>query len=128
MARPRRRFGPLFRTTLIVALIAVVTMPFWPTAHQQWTAWMLSRRLRDPVESVRREAAERLVRLGPPATSWVIGAMRDPSPVVRRLACSALARTLPEKADQAVAALATATHDSDPSVCAQPLWNNWGHS
>jgi len=104
------------RVTGLVALVAVVSMPFWPAAHEQWTAWTLSRRLRDPVESVRREAAERLVQLGAPATSWVIAAMGDRSPVVRRLACSILPRTVPEKAGPAVAALAAASRDSDASV------------
>ncbi len=77
---------------------------------------MLAHRLRDPVESVRRRAGEQIVQLGSPATSWVIGAMHDPNAVVRRLACSILPRTVPEKADQAVAALVTAARDSDASV------------
>jgi len=116
MAHPRRRFGPLFRVTALVGLAAIISMPFWPTAHEQWTAWTLSRRLRDPVEPVRRDAAEQLVQLGPRATSWVIGAMRDLSAAVRRLACSILPRTVPEEAGRAVAALVTASRDSDASV------------
>jgi HEAT repeat protein len=116
MAQPRRRFGPLFRITAVAALVILVSLPFWQTAGEQWSAWMLSRRLRDPAEGVRREAADQLVRLGPPATSWVIAAMRDSNPVVRRLATSILPRTAPEKADRVVAALRTAARDSDPSV------------
>jgi len=116
MAHSRRRFGPLFRVTAVAALVLIVSMPFWPKAQEQWTAWMLSRRLRDSAEPVRREAAEQLVRLGPPASSWVIGAMRDTNPVVRRLACSILPRTVPEQADQAVRALIAAAQDSDLSV------------
>ena len=43
MPRDRRRFGPLFYLTAIVALIAVASMPFWETGIQQYRAWRLSR-------------------------------------------------------------------------------------
>src|SRR6516164_5390677 len=116
MAHSRRRFGPLLSVTAVAALIVVGSLPFWAEASEQWTAWRLSRQLRDPAEPVRRAAADQLVRLGPPASAWVIAAMRDSNAPVRRLACSILPRTIPTDADRAIAALRTAARDSDPSV------------
>jgi HEAT repeats len=116
MARSHRRFGRLFYATAIVALLAIVSIPFFPTVIYQSSAWRLTHRLHSSDESVRREAVEGLVRIGPAATPWVIRAMRDPDAGVRALACSALMRTMPEDAEAPLAALLAAAKDSDPSV------------
>lgn len=116
MARSHRRFGPLFYRTAIVALILIVSIPFWRTGIEQLSAWRLTHQLHNPVEAVRRKAAEGLVQLGPSATPWVIRAMRDPDARVRALACSTLVRTAPEDAEAPLVALLAAVKDSDPSV------------
>ena len=121
MARSRRRFGPLFYVTLAGALLLLLSHPFWKVGSEQFTAWQLSRQLRDPTGSVRREAAARLLQLGPAATSWVIGAMRDGNPQVRLSACSILLGTFPESGGEALAALIAATKDSDPWVRASAV-------
>ena len=56
------------------------------------------------------------MRLGPAATSWVIGAMRDRDPLVREQACSVVVYTVPERLDEALAALLAATKDTTPAV------------
>ncbi len=78
MARSHRRFGRLFYGTATVALILIASVPFWRTGIEQLSAWRLAQRLHDPVEAVRRQAAEGLVQLGPSATQWVIRTMRRP--------------------------------------------------
>ena len=114
--RSRRRFGPLFYTTTAVALLVIVSRPFWQNAMEQSRAWRLAAQLRDPTASTRRVAADGLVQLGPAATSWVIRAMRDNDPKIRKLACSILVRTAPARAEDALAALLVAAKDSDASV------------
>ena len=42
--------------------------------------------------------------------------MRDRDPVVRELACSIVVQTMPERPDEALAALLVAAKDSDPAV------------
>lgn len=121
MARARRRFGPLFYLTAIVALIAVASMPFWKTGIQQYRAWRLSRQLHDAAVEVRREAADGLVQLGPAATWWVIRATRDPDPQVRLISCSILGRSADINAIRPIEALIASTKDSDPAVRAGAL-------
>jgi HEAT repeat protein len=116
VARSRRRFGVLFYLTTIVALVVLVSIPFWHIGIEQWTAWRHSRKLHDPVEAVRGEAAQGLMQLGPAASSWVIRAMRDPDARVRLLACSMLVRTAPDAAAAPLRALLAAVADSDVAV------------
>ena len=78
MARSRRRFGPLFYLTAGLAALVIASIPLWEPGIQQFGAWRLTRRLHDPAESVRREAAEGLVQLGPAATWWVIRRVARP--------------------------------------------------
>jgi HEAT repeat protein len=116
MARARRRFGPLFYVTAGFAVIVAASIPFWETGIQQFRAWQLTKRLHNPVESVRREAAEKLVQLGSSGTWWVIRTLGDPDPRARVLCCSILGRTVTDRTEPIVEALLTAVHDSDPSV------------
>ncbi len=116
MAKSRRRFGPLFYATSAVALVLLVSCPFWQAGTSQLAAWRLTRQLRGASPSDRREAAAGLMRLGPAATSWVIGAMRDGDPLVREQACSVVVYTVPERPDEALAALLVAAKDSTPAV------------
>ena len=116
MKRTHRRFGPLFYVTAGITLAVFISRPFWNTASEQWTAWRLSRQLLSTKAPERREAAEKLVQLGPAATSWVIRATRDRDPQVRELACSILAETMPERPNEALAALLVAAKDSDAAV------------
>jgi HEAT repeat protein len=116
MKRTHRRFGPLFYVTAGITLAVFISRPFWNTASEQWTAWRLSRQLLSTKAPERREAAEKLVQLGPAATSWVIRATRDRDPQVRELACSILLQTMPERPDEALAALLVAARDSDAAV------------
>jgi HEAT repeat protein len=116
MALVRRRFGPVFYITTIVALVVAISIPFWPTAIEQWRAWRLSRQLRDPSEAVRREAAQGLVQLGPATTPYVTWAMRDPNPQVRLLACSILPRIAHDRPDRTLDALLAVLKDSNVSV------------
>ena len=102
--------------TAIVALVVLVSIPFWQTAIEQSRAWRLSRRLHDPVESVRRAAVEGLVQLGPSSSSWVIRAMRDPDARVRLAACSIVVRTAPDLAELPLGALLGAVADGDAAV------------
>jgi HEAT repeat protein len=117
--KSRRRFGPLSYTTAGIALLVILSRPFWETTTEQFAAWRLSRQLRDPTKATREQAATKLVRLGPAATSWVIRAMRNGDPRVRETACSILMQTMPERPDEALAALLAAAKDSDPLV----QWN-----
>ena len=102
------------------------------SGNMQFAAWRLSRQLREASSATRREAADGLMRLGPAATSWVIGAMRDRDPLVREQACSVVVYTVPERLDEAACRIARghkghhsggaghrgcAARDSD-----QPLW------
>ena len=116
VARPRQQLGLLFYMTAIIALVMLVSIPFWQMAIEQSQAWRLSRRLHDPVETVRRAAAEGLVQLGPAASSWVIRAMRDPDARVRLIACSIVVRTAPDAAERPLGPLLGAVSDSDSSV------------
>src|SRR4051812_28947862 len=116
MARHRRRFGRLFYLTAGLAALVLAGLPFWEPGMQWFRAWQLARRLHDPAESVRREAAEGLVQLGPGATPWVIRASRDPDARVRILSCSILARTTTDGHEGPAEALLAALHDTDPSV------------
>ena len=115
MARARRRFGPLFCLTMILAVILLASLPFWEAGIQQFRAWQLSLRLHDPDEAVRRDAAEGLVQLGPAAAWWVVRALKDPDPRARVLACSVAGRTITDAREPAEALLA-AVHDPDASV------------
>ena len=121
MKKPRRRFGPLFYVTAGIALVVILSRPFWETTTEQFAAWRLSRQLRDPTQATRAHAATELVRLGPAATSWVIRAMRNGDPRVRELACSILMQTMPERLDEALAALRVAANDSDALVQSNAL-------
>ena len=116
MARSRRRFGLLLRVTAIVALVVLFSIPFWPSAIEQSTAWRLSRRLHDPDGEVRRSAAEGLVQLGPAASFWVIRAMRDPDARARLAASSILVRTAPDASERPLNALLDAVSDGDAAV------------
>jgi HEAT repeat protein len=116
VASPRRRFGVLFYTTAIVALVILVSIPLWQTGVEQSRAWWLTRRLHDPVEDVRRTAVYELVQLGPAASPWVIRAMRDPDARVRLIACSIVVRTAPDAAKRPLGALLGAVSDGDSSV------------
>jgi HEAT repeat protein len=106
----------LFFVTAGIALSVLISRPFWGTASDQYSAWRLSRQLRDQSLATRQEAATELVKLGPAATSWVIRAMGNRDPVVRELACSIVVQTMPERPDDALAALIVATKDGDPGV------------
>jgi HEAT repeat protein len=114
--RVRRRFGPLFYVTAAIALVVAGSRPFWESASEQYTAWRLTRQLRDSTKAIREHAALELARLGPAATSWVIRATRDRDPVVRELACSIVVQTTPERPDEALAALLVAAKDIDPAL------------
>ena len=116
MACSRRRFGPLFYLTAGLAALAIASIPLWAPAIQQFGAWRLTRRLHDPAESVRREAAEGLVQLGPAATWWVIRASRDPDVRVRILSCSILDCAVNDGDERPAEALLAAVRDGDPSV------------
>ena len=116
MARSRRRFGPLFYLTAGLAVLAIASIPLWAPGIQQFGAWRLTRRLHDPAEPVRREAAEGLVQLGPAATWWVIRASRDPDVRVRILSCSILGRALTDGDQRPAEALLAAVRDGDASV------------
>ena len=121
MKKPRRRFGPLFYVTAGIALLMILSRPFWETTTEQFAAWRLSRQLRDQTKATREQAATELVRLGPAATSWVIRAMRNGDPRVRELACSILMQTMPERLDEALTALLAVVKDSVPSVRASAV-------
>ena len=119
--RVRRRFGPLFYVTAGIALAVLISRPFWETASNQYKAWRLSRQLQDQSPGGRELAATELVRLGPAATSWVIRAMGTTDPVVRELACSIVVQTMPERPEDALAALIVAAKDADPGVRASAI-------
>ena len=107
--------------TIAVALLVLISCPFWQGWTAQFTAWRLTRQLHDANASTRRAAAAGLVQLGPTATSWVIGAMRDLDPRVRQEACSVVVYTVPERPDAVLAALLAATKDSVPAVRASAV-------
>jgi HEAT repeat protein len=111
----------LFYLTVAAAVAVAVSTLFFETLIQQYTAWRLTRRLHDPVEVVRQEAAEGLVQLGSAATWWVIRATHDSDAGVRALSCSVLARTASDGAAEPAEALLAAVRDSDPSVRARAL-------
>jgi len=121
MPQVRRRFGRLFYVTIVVALGALATLPFWQTAIEQSRAWGLTRQLHDQNEVVRRRAVDGLLQLGPAASPWVIGAMRDRDAQVRALATSIVASTAPEAVERPLAALAVAIKDPDPTVRAAAI-------
>jgi hypothetical protein len=111
----------LFYVTAGIALAVLISRPFWETASNQYKAWRLSRQLRDQSPGGRELAATELVRLGPAATSWVIRAMGTTGPIVRELACSIVAQTMPERPEDALAALIVAAKDADPGVRASAI-------
>jgi hypothetical protein len=106
----------LFYVTAAVALVVLISRPFWQPASEQFRAWRLSRQLREPIPSVRHDAARKLAELGPAATYWVIRTMHNANPRIRELACSIVVDTKPDRSDEALAALLEAAKDSDPVV------------
>lgn len=113
MARPRRRFGVLFYTTVALAAAILAAMPFFEVLDAHRRAWELTRGLRHPAMAAQDEAAAGPVRLGPVAPPWVIRAMADADPVVRGAACSIVLRTDPNHPAPQIDALAERLGDVD---------------
>ncbi|HEV3163444.1 MAG TPA: HEAT repeat domain-containing protein [Isosphaeraceae bacterium] len=118
----RRRFGPLFYGTLILSGICLLGRGgwyLWPSVHAIWERRTLARQLRDPVQQVRQDAAERLRGMGS-ASTWVwLDAMRDPDPSVRIEGSYSLLGSLSENdkpPDDAIQAWLAASRDPDASV------------
>jgi HEAT repeats len=121
MKQRRRRFGPLFYVTCVVALLVLASRPFWELGADHYRARQLVGRLHD-TDPDRREATGGLLQLGSVARPWVLRAMGDADPQVRRNACSILVQTAPDRPEEALTALLVAAKDTDASVRAAAMW------
>jgi HEAT repeat protein len=98
MGRNRRILGPLFYSSLFLALITLLSLGAWlawPTVSRTGTIWWLSRQLASSDPGVRGRAAKILVAIGSDAAPWVRGALRDRSAETRLLACETLRQIWP---------------------------------
>jgi HEAT repeat protein len=118
MARRRRLFGPLFYSTLALALIFLVGLGAWwakPSLTRVWIMWTLSRRMGDSDSGVRTAAAKALGNHGKEARSWLGWVARNGNTEARLVACKTLAHPA-QSAVGVIPDLLGALHDVDPRV------------
>ncbi len=111
MARRRRLFGPLFYSTLALALIFLVGLGAWwvrPSLSRVWIMWTLSRRMGDSDSGVRTAAAKALGNYGKEAQSWLGWVGRNGNTEARLAACKTLAHPDQQVSEEIVAALQAA--------------------
>ncbi len=123
MSRPRRRiFGPLFYSTLILAIVAmaytgVVTTlegDSWRTFKERQEIKDLVGRLRDKDPVVRESSMRLLVTKGSEvALPYLLEAARDPQSDARSLACQVLVEVYADPAVVVPALAAAASDDRD---------------
>jgi HEAT repeat protein len=120
MSRPRRRmFGPLFYTTVVVAILLTALTEVY-TGFPMVTEWLrersLIRSLRADDSGEREAAATTLVKLGSgSAVPQLIAAARDPRADLRAMACRYLIRAGAEL-DVVVPILVAAANDVEENV------------
>lgn len=93
MSAKRRRFGPLFYGTLVLAALECAGLGVWrawPSVRERWAIRRSVQELRDSNPKVRSAAEARLRRIGPHAAPAVLRALNDTDPRVRRDCCRIL--------------------------------------